>query len=940
MVMVDIPELRRKTCSAYRIWCTNAFDIVYLAEGYDAARVYYEGIDRIVDITFGFEEHAFHLIAELYGKGNMFLTDAKYTILNLLRPRTDVDQDVRYATHERFPIELVRHVPECLLDLRDPISFENLTKEIYNLLLNASGPWNNGLASDGTELPPVTSLIGSVFSYGTGLIEHCCAAAGITNAKRLKKTESDARFPITDPNAYRLQISEKIATAFREVLIQISEKKNINEDGSITNPAIIVLSSNHGPTSKYEAYYPIRFVQMSSKPTVDFDTFNKAVDEFYSSMEIKKSEVQIIQNVKSANKKIENIKRDQENRLIALRGEQIKDNQKAQLLELNVDLVDRVIMTLNSAIASQTNWKVLEGVIEKQKERGDDPVANCIVKLQLSSNQAILHLSDPYQEDNDEDQHSELPAQDVMVDLDCTALQNAKKYYANRRQAEAKEQKTIAGTKTALKAAARKAEKTKKDVRGVPKMIKARKPFWFEKFHWFISSDNYLVLAGRDAVQNENLIKRYFRQHDIYVHADVHGASSVIVKARHLQPYEKPIMGDTEELSMPQPPLRTLIEAGQMAVALSNAWSAKIITNAWWVRHDQVSKTAPSGEYLTTGSFVIRGRKNMLPQCHLTYGIGILFKLADDSVERHLGERCIDLEAIRDAEAAVKKYEIPETQPDDAEQEEDDDVAKAFENVKLNLSINRVKKPQTQSVKQRQKSAPQAAKCSSFPPSQLQSKAKSSCPNPLKRGQKAKMKKIKERYADQDAEERQIRQQLLQGANAKLSSVHELTKGPKKEEGENEVQGQNAVKQEEESQKDEEEPRNSQEESESTSKTTKFETQHIDNDREDDALLCTAEVPTLETLTGLPTSEDTILYALPFCAPYTALQKYKYKAKLIPGTQKRGKITKLAIHHFTSDKDATDLEKQLIHAIKEEDLCRVMPGSAKITFPSNTVHRE
>ena len=28
-----------------------------------------------------------------------------------------------------------------------------------------------------------------------------------------------------------------------------------------------------------------------------------------------------------------------------------------------------------------------------------------------------------------------------------------------------------------------------------------RKPFWFEKFFWFISSENYLVLSGRDAQQ-------------------------------------------------------------------------------------------------------------------------------------------------------------------------------------------------------------------------------------------------------------------------------------------------------------------------------------------------------------------------------------------------------------------------------------------------------
>jgi predicted ribosome quality control (RQC) complex YloA/Tae2 family protein len=38
---------------------------------------------------------------------------------------------------------------------------------------------------------------------------------------------------------------------------------------------------------------------------------------------------------------------------------------------------------------------------------------------------------------------------------------------------------------------------------------KIRKPFWFEKFLWFISTENYLVIAGRDMQQNELLVKRY-----------------------------------------------------------------------------------------------------------------------------------------------------------------------------------------------------------------------------------------------------------------------------------------------------------------------------------------------------------------------------------------------------------------------------------------------
>lgn len=65
----------------------------------------------------------------------------------------------------------------------------------------------------------------------------------------------------------------------------------------------------------------------------------------------------------------------------------------------------------------------------------------------------------------------------------------------------------------------------------------------------------------------------------------------------------------------------------------STAWEAKVVTSAWWVNANQVSKTAPTGEYLTTGSFMIRGKKNFLPQCHLIMGFSFLFKLEDGCIE-------------------------------------------------------------------------------------------------------------------------------------------------------------------------------------------------------------------------------------------------------------------------------------------------------------------
>lgn len=58
------------------------------------------------------------------------------------------------------------------------------------------------------------------------------------------------------------------------------------------------------------------------------------------------------------------------------------------------------------------------------------------------------------------------------------------------------------------------------------------------------------MIGGRDQQQNEVIVKRYLRGSDVYVHADLHGASSVIVK----NPFPQPV------------PPKTLNEAGTMSI--------------------------------------------------------------------------------------------------------------------------------------------------------------------------------------------------------------------------------------------------------------------------------------------------------------------------------------------------------------------------------------
>uniref|UniRef100_A0A1I7XV10 Nuclear export mediator factor n=1 Tax=Heterorhabditis bacteriophora TaxID=37862 RepID=A0A1I7XV10_HETBA len=66
------------------------------------------GVDRVIDMRFGDEDRAVHIIVELYDRGNILLTDCDYNILNILRPRTDKDTDVKLHVKMRYPVDMVR----------------------------------------------------------------------------------------------------------------------------------------------------------------------------------------------------------------------------------------------------------------------------------------------------------------------------------------------------------------------------------------------------------------------------------------------------------------------------------------------------------------------------------------------------------------------------------------------------------------------------------------------------------------------------------------------------------------------------------------------------------------------------------------------------------------------------------------------------------------
>lgn len=78
-------------------------------------------MDRVIDIQFGRDEFAAHIIVELYAQGNIILTDENYTILSLLRSYTldggpvadeNGEGPARCAVKEKYPFSAAANMTE------------------------------------------------------------------------------------------------------------------------------------------------------------------------------------------------------------------------------------------------------------------------------------------------------------------------------------------------------------------------------------------------------------------------------------------------------------------------------------------------------------------------------------------------------------------------------------------------------------------------------------------------------------------------------------------------------------------------------------------------------------------------------------------------------------------------------------------------------------
>lgn len=343
---------------------------------------------------------------------------------------------------------------------------------------------------------------------------------------------------------------------------------------------------------EFIAFLPFRFELYQDLPVQTFDTFSQAIDEYSGVAEIELEDEQEQDALSREQKRLQKIIEKQNESIDNLEAKAKTLRTNGELIYMHFANVQEVLDTVTKARTGGMQWEEIIAKIDEGQEQRI-PSAQLVQRILPSQGQIIVRLN----------------GNDIILDIRLSAQDNASLAYEQAKKSESK----VEGARKQIIKTREKLENleivvSEPETKRVP--LKTRKKRWYEKFRWFISSEGFLVLGGRDVKSNETLAKRYMQANDVFLHASLHGAPYTVVRV----PDEPP--GD-----------RTLEEAAQFAVTFSSAWQDKLSNgDAYWVNPEQVSFSPPSGEYLPTGAVMIYGSKNYIRKVPIELAVGIILE--------------------------------------------------------------------------------------------------------------------------------------------------------------------------------------------------------------------------------------------------------------------------------------------------------------------------
>jgi len=193
----------------------------------------------------------------------------------------------------------------------------------------------------------------------------------------------------------------------------------------------------------------------------------------------------------------------------------------------------------------------------------------------------------------------------ITIDWRRGARENAEAHYSRSKELAKKAEgakKAIEETKKEIAAAGKEKERADMEASAAPAM--KRKKEWFEKYRWFYTSGGKLVVAGRDAKQNDLLVAKVMADDDLFFHADIQGAPATILQGGSI--------ASAQEKK----------EAAQFAASYSSAWKTGAAgVDAYAVGKSQLGKHAQGG-FVGAGGFAIAGEREWFRSTALGLSVG------------------------------------------------------------------------------------------------------------------------------------------------------------------------------------------------------------------------------------------------------------------------------------------------------------------------------
>ena len=509
--------------------------------------------ERIVTLSFRTKTGLLKLVVELFGEGNIILTNEQNVIIHALAFKKMRDRDILHNVVLALPPSSGKN------------PFKVTQSELEEALKNAG---------DVEVVRPLARFLG----VGGVYAEEILLSANVDKTKHCNTLTSGEVVGIFE--------------ALQTLLAAVS-------GGNLE--ACIVL----GEDGDFVDVVPIKLKRYEGCKVQVYDSFNQALDEFYLRVTVAERAVDRVE-VDKLKKEAERLRR-----VVAEQEKSIREDEaKAERDKLIGDAIYAHFNELQTfqdqlvkANQQGKDWNTVIAEALAAKKTGKIPEA--YIESFDGKNLALNLCMDSFH---------------FSFSLRLSLFDNAAEYYDRGKKAKQKS----GGALTALEDSKKKLFKIERELLQAEE-LKSLKPAeimealskrkvamenkeWYEKFRWYTSSDGFLVVAGKDTVSNEVLIKKYTTQEDAVFHAEITGAPFVVIKSEG-----KPISE------------QALREAGEFAASFSRAWRENAgSVDVYWVKLDQLSKSGPSGESVPHGAFFVVGKRNWMRNVPLRVAVGII----------------------------------------------------------------------------------------------------------------------------------------------------------------------------------------------------------------------------------------------------------------------------------------------------------------------------